>query len=243
MPAPAEADRELRHRCRSHRPRAAARERGILVTNTPGVLTEDTADMNDGPDPGGAAPALRGRATAARRRLAGLGADHHARPTASGASGSASSVWGGSARLSRAQGAGLSGSPSTIQPQPAGRGDRGRARGDLVAEPGPDAGAHGFRLDSLPEHARATYHLLSARRLGLLRPQAYVINTSRGPRDRRGGRWCACSTRAGSPAAGLDVYENEPRGHAKLLTLDNVVALPHIGSATIEGASTWARRC
>ena len=80
----------------------------------------------------------------------------------------------------------------------------------------------------------ATYHLLSARRLGLLRPQAYVINTSRGHAIDEAAlvRLLEAGKIAG---AGLDVYENEPVVTPKLLTLDNVVALPHIGSATIEG--------
>jgi glyoxylate reductase len=77
-----------------------------------------------------------------------------------------------------------------------------------------------------------TRHLIGERELGLMKPRAYLINTSRGPvvdeealvkalRERRIG------------GAGLDVYEAEPRLAAGLAELDNAVLLPHIGSATI----------
>ena len=83
-------------------------------------------------------------------------------------------------------------------------------------------------------HTPATYHLLSARRLKLLKPTAYVVNTARGEvidenalarmieNDELGG-------------AGLDVFEHEPAVNQKLLKSDKVVVLPHMGSATLEG--------
>jgi len=83
-------------------------------------------------------------------------------------------------------------------------------------------------------HTPATYHLLSARRLKLLQNHAYVVNTARGEvidenaltRMLRGGELAG---------AGLDVFEHEPAVNPKLVELDNVVLLPHMGSATIEG--------
>jgi len=83
-------------------------------------------------------------------------------------------------------------------------------------------------------HTPATYHLLSARRLALMPPHAYIVNTSRGEviDEATMTRMLAAGKLAG---AGLDVFEHEPSVNPKLLDLDNVVLLPHMGSATIEG--------
>jgi glyoxylate reductase len=86
-------------------------------------------------------------------------------------------------------------------------------------------------------HTPATYHLLSARRLKLIRSDAYVINISRGEVIDENAlvRLLAEDEIAG---AGLDVFEHEPAINPKLLRLaraGKVVVLPHIGSATIEG--------
>jgi glyoxylate reductase len=83
----------------------------------------------------------------------------------------------------------------------------------------------------------ATFHLLSARRLALLQPTAYLVNTARGDiidedalvRMLEGGKLAG---------AGLDVFEHEPAVNPKLVKLaakGKVVILPHMGSATIEG--------
>src|SRR3546814_2894878 len=79
----------------------------------------------------------------------------------------------------------------------------------------------------------ATYHLLSARRLALLRPHAVLVNTSRGEvvDETAMARMLEQGKLAG---AGLDVVEHEPSISPKLLRLDNVVHLPHMGSATNE---------
>src|SRR5471030_1595311 len=83
-------------------------------------------------------------------------------------------------------------------------------------------------------HTPATYHLLSARRLKLLQPHAILINTARGEIIDEGA--LADLLKAGSIAgAGLDVFEFEPKINPKLLGLPNAVLLPHLGSATIEG--------
>jgi len=83
-------------------------------------------------------------------------------------------------------------------------------------------------------HTPATYHLLSARRLRLLKPSAYIVNTARG--EVIDENELARLIEAGSIAgAGLDVYEHEPAVNPKLLASERVVALPHMSSATIEG--------
>jgi glyoxylate reductase len=86
-------------------------------------------------------------------------------------------------------------------------------------------------------HTPATYHLLSARRLKLLRPDAYVVNTARGEviDENALARMIEAGELAG---AGLDVFEHEPAVSPKLVRLaraGKVVLLPHMGSATIEG--------
>lgn len=83
-------------------------------------------------------------------------------------------------------------------------------------------------------HTPATYHLLSARRLKLLQPHAYVVNTARGEVIDENA--LTRMLRAGELAgAGLDVFEHEPAVNPKLMELGNVVLLPHMGSATVEG--------
>ena len=83
-------------------------------------------------------------------------------------------------------------------------------------------------------HTPATFHLLSARRLKLLRPQAYVVNTSRGEviDENALTRMLVRGELAG---AGLDVFEHAPAVNPRLMALPNVVLLPHMGSATLEG--------
>ena len=83
-------------------------------------------------------------------------------------------------------------------------------------------------------HTPATFHLLSARRLALLQPQTIIVNTSRGEvvDEQALTRLLRERKIAG---AGLDVFEHEPAINPKLRQLDNVVLLPHMGSATIEG--------
>jgi glyoxylate reductase len=83
-------------------------------------------------------------------------------------------------------------------------------------------------------HTPATYHLLSARRLQLVRPDAYIVNTARGEviDENALARMIEAGEIAG---AGLDVFEQEPAINPKLLKGNSVVLLPHMGSATIEG--------
>lgn len=83
-------------------------------------------------------------------------------------------------------------------------------------------------------HTPATYHLLSARRLKLLKPTAYIVNTARGEviDENALARMIDSGEIAG---AGLDVFEHEPAINSRLLKDDRVVVLPHMSSATIEG--------
>jgi glyoxylate reductase len=83
-------------------------------------------------------------------------------------------------------------------------------------------------------HTPATYHLLSARRLKLIRPHAFVVNTARGHVIDEAALAERLAAREIAGAA-LDVYEHEPAINRKLLGLDNAVLLPHMGSATLEG--------
>ena len=83
-------------------------------------------------------------------------------------------------------------------------------------------------------HTPATFHLLSARRLKLLQPHAVIVNTARG--EIIDETALTKILEAGEIAgAGLDVFEHEPAVNPKLLTLNNVILLPHMSSATFEG--------
>ncbi len=78
-----------------------------------------------------------------------------------------------------------------------------------------------------------TRHLIGAEELERMKPEAVLVNTSRGPVVDEGA--LADALESGRIfAAGLDVYEEEPRVHPKLLELENVVLAPHIGSASME---------
>ncbi|MFQ5984087.1 MAG: 2-hydroxyacid dehydrogenase [Alphaproteobacteria bacterium] len=209
-----------------------AHQRGITVTNTPGVLTEDTADMTM------ALILAVPRRLAEGERLARSGEWRGWAPTFM----LGHRIWGkrlgiiglgriGQAVARRARGFGLSihyhnrrRLPEEIESELEATYweslDQMLARMDIVSVNCP--------------HTPATYHLLSARRLKLLRPHAYVVNTSRGEVIDEAA--LARMLKAGDIAgAGLDVFEHAPAITPKLLELDNVVLLPHMGSATIEG--------
>ena len=78
------------------------------------------------------------------------------------------------------------------------------------------------------------HHLMDARRLALLQPHAVLVNTARGEVIDEEALAAALKARAFA-GAGLDVFEHEPAVHPDLIGLPNVVLLPHMGSATIEG--------
>jgi lactate dehydrogenase-like 2-hydroxyacid dehydrogenase len=84
-----------------------------------------------------------------------------------------------------------------------------------------------------------THHLIDARRLSLMQPHAHLVNTTRGPVVDEAA--LVEALRAGAIAgAGLDVFEHEPQVHPGLLELENVVLVPHLGSATLETRTAMA---
>lgn len=218
---------------------ATARQRGITVTNTPDVLTEDTADM---------AMALIlsvPRRLAEGERLVRSGKWAGWGPTfmmGRRISGKRLGIIGmgriGQAVARRARGFGLS-----VHYH-----NRRRLHAEI------EAGLEATYWESLDQmlarmdvisihcpHTPATYHLLSARRLQLLQPHAYVVNTARGEviDENALTRMLQKGELAG---AGLDVFEHEPAINPKLLELDSVVLLPHMGSATLEARTDMGEK-
>ncbi len=211
---------------------ASARQRGITVTNTPDVLTEDTADMT------------MALILAVPRRLA-EGVDVVRAGDWKGWSptwmlghriyGKRLGIIGmgriGSALARRAKGFGLSvhyHNRHRVHPE---------VESELEATYWESLDQMLARVDIVSvncPHTPATFHLLSARRLKLMQPHAYLVNTSRGEvvDENALTRMLVAGELAG---AGLDVFANEPAVNAKLLALKNVLLLPHMGSATIEG--------
>jgi glyoxylate reductase len=215
---------------------AAALSRGIIVTNTPGVLTEDTADMT------------MALILAVPRRLAEGAAvmtgerDWHGwAPT-----------WMLGHRIGGKRlgiiGMGRIGQAVARRARPFGlqihyhnrRRVAPHIEGELEATWWESLDQMLARMDIISvncPHTPATYHLLSARRLKLLRPDAYVVNTARGEviDENALTRMIEAGEIGG---AGLDVFEHEPAVNPKLMRLarnGKAVLLPHLGSATIEG--------
>ncbi len=209
-----------------------ARQRGVTVTNTPGVLTEDTADMTLALILSVARRVVEGERLVRAGKWTGWSPTHML----------GHRLWGkrlgiigmgriGQAVARRARGFGLS-----IHYH-----NRRRVHEDVESEL---EATYWESLDQMISrmdlisvncpHTPATFHLLSARRLKLLQPHAIVVNTSRGEviDENAMTRMLEKGDLAG---AGLDVFEHEPAVSPKLLKLDNVVLLPHMGSATIEG--------
>jgi glyoxylate reductase len=211
-----------------------ARNRGIIVTNTPGVLTEDTADMT------------MALILAVPRRLA-EGAIFLKDKTKTWEGWSPTwmlghRIWGkrlgiigmgriGQAVARRAKAFGVQIHYHNRRRLPE------EIEEELEATYWESLDQMLVRMDIISvncPHTPATYHLLSARRLKLLKPAAYIVNVSRGEviDENELARLIEAGAISG---AGLDVFEHEPAINPKLLASDRVVALPHMGSATIEG--------
>ena len=213
---------------------ATCRERGILVSNTPGVVTDDTADMTmalilavtrripeglammqsdrfEGWSPG---VLLGGRI--AGRRLGILGMGRIGQAVARRANAFGMQVHYHNRRRLREE---------TEQELSA---TYWESLDQMVA-----------RMDVLSincPHTPSTYHLMNARRLKLMKPGAVIVNTSRGEVIDENA--LARMLKAGDLAgAGLDVYDHDGSATTELRSLSNVVLLPHMGSATREG---WA---
>ncbi|MGE4218271.1 MAG: 2-hydroxyacid dehydrogenase [Alphaproteobacteria bacterium] len=210
----------------------AARERGITITNTPGVLTEDTADMTMALILAVPRRLSEGERMVRAGRWSGWG------PTTM----LGHRIWGkrlgiigmgriGQAVARRARGFGVSvhyHNRRRVHPE---------IEGELEATYWDSLDQMLAHMDIVSvncPHTPATYHLLSARRLALMPSHAYIVNTSRGEviDEAAMTRMLAAGKLGG---AGLDVFEHEPSVNPKLLDMDNVVLLPHMGSATIEG--------
>lgn len=211
---------------------ATARQRGILVTNTPGTVTEDTADMTlalmlavtrripqalaelqSGTWQGWSPMAhLGGRLGGRRLGILGMGRI-------------------GSAVARRARAFGLQvhyHNRKRLRPE---------AEAELEATYWDSLDQMIARMDIISincPHTPSTFHLLNARRLKLLKPSAVIINTSRGEviDENALTRGLASGEIAG---AGLDVFEHGTKLNPALRALPNVVLSPHIGSATVEG--------
>jgi len=209
-----------------------ARERGVLVSNTPGVSADDTADM------------AMGLILAVTRRMP------------EGLALMQSGEWGGWAPTTL-MGGRIAGRRLGIL----GLGRIGQAVARRAAAFGMDIHYHNRRrlrpetedelgatywesLDQMVArmdvlsincpHTPSTFHLMNARRLKLMKPEAVIVNTSRGEviDENALTRMLRVGEIAG---AGLDVYEHGAEVNPRLRDLKNVVLLPHMGSATVEG--------
>jgi glyoxylate reductase len=211
---------------------ATARQRGILVSNTPGVVTEDTADMAmalilavtrripeglavmQAGDWQGWSPTafLGGRLGGRRLGILGMGRIGQA-----------------VARRARAFGMQVHyHNRKRLRPE---------VEADLDATWWESLDQMVSRMDIISvncPHTPSTYHLMNARRLKLLKPSAVIVNTSRGEVIDENA--LTRGLRTGEIAgAGLDVYERGTEINPRLRELPNVVLLPHMGSATLEG--------
>lgn len=217
----------------------SALHRGITVTNTPGVLTEDTADMTmalilavprrmadgikvmEGGEWKGWSPTWMLGHRIWGKRLGVIGMGRIGQAVARRAKAFGMSIhYHNRRRL-----------PSAVEEQLEATWweslDQMLARMDVISIHCP--------------HTPATYHLLSARRLKLMRPEAYLVNTARGEviDENALARMLDAKELAG---AGLDVFEHEPAVNPKLARSSRVLLLPHMGSATVEGRVDMGER-
>jgi glyoxylate reductase len=213
---------------------AACARRGIVVTNTPGVLDDATADI------------AFGLILAATRRLGeGERLIRAGRPWQWGMG----FMLGHDLRGARLGIVGLGGIGSRVA-------HRGRAFGMEIAYTSRHESPHAAELeatrldldellataDVVSLHAPLTpetRHLIGARELALMKPTATLVNTARGAVVDEAALADALRDRV-ITAAGLDVFEDEPRVHPGLLELENVVLVPHLGSATVETRAAMA---
>ena len=216
---------------------AAARARGVIVTNTPDVLTEATADLTWGLILAVTRRIPEGERLLRRGEWAGWALDFM---LGSDLRGKQLGVIGlgriGRAVAARAGAFGMRVAFTTLEP--------GADGGDAA-----DPGWARLSLDELLTSSDvvslhvpltpATRHLVDRRVILRMKRRAYLVNTSRGPVvDEAALAW---ALREGLIAgAALDVYEQEPRVHPDLLDLENVVLAPHLGSATVETRTAMA---
>ena len=217
----------------------SARQRGVLVSNTPGVVTEDTADMTlalilavtrkipeglaemqAGRWQGWSPPAHRGGRVGGRR-LGILGMGRIGQAVARRAAAFGMQVHYHNRRRLRPEIEEALGATWWESL------DQMLARMDIVSVNAP--------------HTPSTFHLLNARRLKLMKPTAVIVNTSRGEVIDENA--LTRMLRAGEIAgAGLDVFEHGHEINPRLRELPNVVLLPHMGSATVEGRAEMGEK-
>jgi len=215
---------------------AACKSKNVLVTNTPGVLTDATADI---------AMALILMTT--RRLSEGERVIRNQDPWA----------WGmfymlGSSIQNQTLGIvgmGQIGIATALRAKSFGMKIIYTRRNRLDEKIEKELSAQYVSLDDLLQqsdivslhcpYSTETHHLISDAQLSKMKKTSYLINTARGPivNEEALANALINKTIAG---AGLDVYENEPKVNDKLLKLDNVVLLPHLGSATVETRTAMA---
>ena len=215
---------------------AACKNKNVLVTNTPGVLTDATADI---------AMALILMTT--RRLSEGERVIRNQEPWA----------WGmfymlGSSIQNQTLGIvgmGQIGIATALRAKSFGMKIIYTRRNRLDEKTEKKLSAQYVSLDELLQqsdivslhcpYSTETHHLISDAQLSKMKNTSYLINTARGPivNEEALANALINKTIAG---AGLDVYENEPKVNEKLLKLDNVVLLPHLGSATVETRTAMA---
>ena len=217
----------------------AAVARQIIVTNTPGVLTEDTADL------GMALILAVSRRIVEGAEVVAAGKFEGWTPTWM----CGRKLWGkrlgivgmgriGQALARRAKAFGMQVHYHNRKPVSE------RIIEELGATWWDDLDQMLARMDVISLNCPATketHHLLSARRLALLQPHAMLINTARGELIDEAALAEAVGRRS-LAGVGLDVYENEPAIHPGLIGHANVVLLPHLGSATLEARQDMGDR-
>ncbi|MEO6259911.1 MAG: D-glycerate dehydrogenase [Thermoanaerobaculia bacterium] len=202
---------------------AAARELGVRVTNTPGVLTEATADLT------------MALLLATTRRL--VEGDREVRSTGR-------CEWGPLKLLGISLqnkrlgilGMGRIGSAVATRAKAFGMEVQGIRRGDAIKEIIATCDMVSVHVPLTGE----TENLIDAKFLAMMKPGSYLINAARGAIVDEGAL-CDALERGHLAGAGLDVYQDEPHVDPRLLALPSVVLLPHIGSATHEARTAMAR--
>ncbi|WP_091147789.1 D-glycerate dehydrogenase [Novosphingobium sp. CF614] len=218
---------------------AAARARRIIVTNTPGVFTDDTADLTL------ALIILVSRRFSENARILHEGKWQGWAPSAMlghSLMGKTLGIVGmgriGQAVAHRAKAFGMEIRYHNRHRLP------GALENMFSARYEPDLDVLAAEADILTLHCPAgpaTVHLVDARRLSLMKPSACVVNTGRGQLIDEQALIAALSE-GRIAGAGLDVFMNEPRIDPRLLALPGLVAMPHLGSATYEGRGAAGER-
>jgi glyoxylate reductase len=217
----------------------AAHAHGIMVTNTPGVLTEDTADMTM------ALILSVPRRLGEGEKMMRAGSWNGWKPSGMlghRVNGKTLGIIGmgriGRAIAARARGFGIKILYHNRRRLPE------EVEAELGAHFAPDLDTVMAEADIVSlncPHNAETHHLINGRRLALMKPDAYLINTARGDIVDEEALIVALET-GQIAGAGLDVYAHEPNVDPRLLQLSNTVLLPHMGSATYEGRAAMGEK-